>query len=742
MYLSTSRRRRFFAARLWTTATGCRCGLSGWARGSPAGDLPRRPGDRAGRRAARGGRRAPRAGVRARGRGHRQDPHHHPADRAPGPRRPRRPRPGPRGHLHRPRGGGDAHPAARARRRRRAGPHVPRRRAAPAALLLAAGGRRASSGSCWRASCGSSAQAAARAPAGTDAASLRDLAGEIEWAKASLVAPGRLPGGGRPRLHRDTPGPAEQVAAVYAGYEELKNRAELLDFDDLLLHTAAALEEHRGVAERVPRPLPLLRRRRVPGRHAAAAARARRLARRAGRPHRGRRRQPDDLLLRRGRPAVPARLPAPVPRGRRSSGWTRDYRSTPQVVVRGEHGDRRRARRGSPARGCSSSGSCRRGRTPRSTSTTTSPPRPRRSPQRDPRAGRRRHAGRRDRRAVPGERPVRGLRAGAHRRRACPTRCAAASGSSPAPEVRQAMTALRGAAARAGRRAAAATPSAPSSTRLGLTAEPPPAAPRASAWESLLALVELAEELVAVEPSADLRRFVAELDSARRGAAPADGAGRHARLAARGQGPGVGRGVPGRPGRRDAADPARRRRRRRDRGGAPAALRRRHPGAAAAVAVVGAVAPARRAAGAGGAAGSCTGSCRTSTRPPRVPTGGRGAGGAKPRCRVCGKPLLGPMRRSCGRCDDCPSDVDEELLDRLQGLARSTAKEQQVPAYVVFTDATLTAIAEQRPADTRRWWRSPGSARTSSTATARPCSRNGGRRGDDLARDPVLPGGR
>ena len=91
-------------------------------------------------------------------------------------------------------------------------------------------------------------QAAARARAGTDAASLRDLAGEIEWAKASLVTPGDYPAVVA-RLRRDIPGPAEQVAAVYAGYEELKNRAELLDFDDLLLHTAAALEEHRGVAE-------------------------------------------------------------------------------------------------------------------------------------------------------------------------------------------------------------------------------------------------------------------------------------------------------------------------------------------------------------------------------------------------------------------------------------------------------------------------------------------------------------
>jgi DNA helicase-2/ATP-dependent DNA helicase PcrA len=66
---------------------------------------------------------------------------------------------------------------------------------------------------------------------------------------------------------------------------------------------------------------------------------------------------------------------------------------------------------------------------------------------------------------------------------------------------------------------------------------------------------------------------------------------------------------------------------------------------------------------------------------------------------VCGKPLLGTTATKLRRCDDCPSDVDVDLLDRLKDWRRSTAKEQQVPAYVVFTDATLTAIAEQRPAD-------------------------------------------
>ena len=52
-----------------------------------------------------------------------------------------------------------------------------------------------------------------------------------------------------------------------------------------------------------------------------------------------------------------------------------------------------------------------------------------------------------------------------------------------------------------------------------------------------------------------------------------------------------------------------------------------------------------------------------------------------------------------GRCVDCPSDVDEELLARLRNWRITQARTLRVPPYVVFTDATLVAIAEQRPAD-------------------------------------------
>jgi ATP-dependent DNA helicase UvrD/PcrA len=66
-------------------------------------------------------------------------------------------------------------------------------------------------------------------------------------------------------------------------------------------------------------------------------------------------------------------------------------------------------------------------------------------------------------------------------------------------------------------------------------------------------------------------------------------------------------------------------------------------------------------------------------------------------CRVCGATLLGGPERKLGRCQTCPSDIDEELFERLREWRLRVATQQGVPAYVVFTDATLTALAERRP---------------------------------------------
>jgi DNA helicase-2/ATP-dependent DNA helicase PcrA len=73
--------------------------------------------------------------------------------------------------------------------------------------------------------------------------------------------------------------------------------------------------------------------------------------------------------------------------------------------------------------------------------------------------------------------------------------------------------------------------------------------------------------------------------------------------------------------------------------------------------------------------------------------------GATPRCRVCNGALTTPPAIMLRRCESCPSDLDEELLGRLKEWRLQTSKELKVPAYVVFTDNTLIAIAETLPTD-------------------------------------------
>ncbi|MFD4759919.1 ATP-dependent DNA helicase UvrD2 [Streptomyces sp. NPDC058439] len=67
------------------------------------------------------------------------------------------------------------------------------------------------------------------------------------------------------------------------------------------------------------------------------------------------------------------------------------------------------------------------------------------------------------------------------------------------------------------------------------------------------------------------------------------------------------------------------------------------------------------------------------------------------RCRVCGKTLTDAGEMKLMRCDDCPSDMDEALYERLRDWRAVRAKEIGQPAYCVFTDKTLMAIAEAVP---------------------------------------------
>lgn len=68
------------------------------------------------------------------------------------------------------------------------------------------------------------------------------------------------------------------------------------------------------------------------------------------------------------------------------------------------------------------------------------------------------------------------------------------------------------------------------------------------------------------------------------------------------------------------------------------------------------------------------------------------------RCRVCGRTLSEAGEIKLMRCEDCPSDLDEGLYERLRDWRMEQAKELGQPAYCVFTDKTLLAIAEVRPA--------------------------------------------
>jgi DNA helicase-2/ATP-dependent DNA helicase PcrA len=265
-------------------------------------------------------------------------------------------------------------------------------------------------------------------------------------------------------------------------------------------------------------------------------------------------------------------------------------------------------------------------------------------------------------------------------------------------EVRQAMIALRSAGERDG-----SLPEVVRAVlgRVGLTDEPPTGGSARERWESLLALVELAEEFAAAVPDADLPRFCAELDVRAEAQHPPTVEG--VTLASLHASKGlewdavflVGLVEGTMPIQYADGDEAKVEEERRllyvgvtrarehlwlswalSRAAGGRKYRRRsrflyslvpenHPAA-------------RVSAGA--------------QRPPLMKK-------EKPTCRVCAATLVEAQAVKLGRCRSCPSDVDEELLESLRQWRAARARELKVPAYVVFTDATLMAIAEQRPTD-------------------------------------------
>ncbi|HEX6352998.1 ATP-dependent DNA helicase UvrD2 [Actinophytocola sp.] len=537
-------------------------------------------------------------------------------------------------------------------------------------------------------------QAAHRAGAGTDSEVLRDLASEIEWAKASLVTPDDY-AAEVARLHRQPPAPAEQVASVYRWYESIKTRANQLDFDDLLLHTAAALEEHPLVADEFRERYRCF----VVDEYQDVTP----LQQRVLDAWLGER---DDLTVVgdanqtiysfAGASAKPLlnfarRFPhATIVR------LERDYRSTPEVVslanrVIGAARDR-------------------------------------------PAGSRLRLVGQRK----PGPDPVfaehedESAEAAAVARKISELLDAGTPASEIAvlyrvnaqsetyeqalaeldipylvrggerffarTEVRQAMAALRTANVRK------PDGELPKLVRellvpLGLTDEPPAGGAARERWESLLALVELAEELAATVQGADLAQYVVELDMRARAQHPptVEGVTLASLHAAKGLEwdavflVGLVEGtVPilhadG----NDAAIEEERRL-------LYVGVTRAREFLSLSWAIVRSESnrrPRRR-------SRFLYGLIPENHPTSRLTRARQQRAGAPAPCRVCGGQLVGAVATKLGRCASCPADIDEELLGRLRDWRAKRARMLKVPAYVVFTDATLTAIAEQRPTDT------------------------------------------
>ncbi|MGP4051476.1 ATP-dependent DNA helicase UvrD2 [Streptomyces sp. 2A115] len=96
-----------------------------------------------------------------------------------------------------------------------------------------------------------------------------------------------------------------------------------------------------------------------------------------------------------------------------------------------------------------------------------------------------------------------------------------------------------------------------------------------------------------------------------------------------------------------------------------------------------------------GTQGSVTGVTRRANRAPA-------------RCRVCGRTLSDAGEMKLMRCEDCPSDMDEGLYERLRDWRAVQAERSGQPDFCVFTDKTLMAIAEAVPSSPAELAHIPG----------------------------------
>lgn len=69
------------------------------------------------------------------------------------------------------------------------------------------------------------------------------------------------------------------------------------------------------------------------------------------------------------------------------------------------------------------------------------------------------------------------------------------------------------------------------------------------------------------------------------------------------------------------------------------------------------------------------------------------------RCRVCRRGLLSRAERARGRCDGCPADIDDAVLEALMHWRAEAAKRAKVPVFMVLTTETVRELAERLPED-------------------------------------------
>ena len=551
------------------------------------------------------------------------------------------------------------------------------------------------------------AQAANRVGLSTSTDSVRDLAGEIEWSKASLIAPEDYPAAVA-RVRRDAPADPAKVAEAYAAYESLKMRGEtmMLDFDDLLLHTAIALEDHPGVAQEFRERYRCF----VVDEYQDVTP----LQQRVLDAWLGDR---DDLTVVGDANQTIYSFTGATPRylldfSRRFPDATvvrleRDYRSTPEVVslanrvigaARGRIAGTRLQLIGQRPAG----------------------PEPTFAEFDDEPAEAAAIAAR-IKQLIDSGTPAAEIavlyrinaQSEAHEQAltelGIPFQVRGGEGFFTRPEVRQAVSALRQAAARddlpdgADRGAALVTLVRAVLVPMGLTDTEPSGAQAREKWASLKALVELTEELLTHEPDLDLGALLRDLAARAEARHPPTVQG--VTLASLHAAKGLEWDAVFLAGLADGTMPIQH-----------ALGDKSTPPDEAAVEeerrllYVG-VTRAREHLQLSWALARNAGGRRSRRRsrflldlvPDDSPASRIAAPAAqqkkRPRCRVCGKHLQDAATTMLGRCQSCPSNLDAALFDALKAWRKEKSLAMKVPAFVVFSDTTLIAIAEQQPGD-------------------------------------------